>query len=95
MRKLGYSNKFIYFIKIIYKFIQADVSSDGFLCTHFSLYKRVQKGCPLSLLLYIINGKVINMNSKTNDKIVEYTIPSQTETLKLSQFATGSTVVVS
>ena len=92
MRKLGYSNKCVYFIKIICKFVQADVSSNGFLCTSFSLYKRVQQGCPLSLLLNTINGEVVNLNTRTNDKIVGYTISNQTETLKLSEFATGSTV---
>ena len=82
MRKLGYSNKFVCFIKIICKFVQADVSSNGFLCTPFSIYKQVQQGCPLSLLLNTINGEVVNLNTRTNDKIVG--IPNQTKQKQLN-----------
>ena len=41
----------------------------------------------MSLLLYIINGEVINLNIKNNDKIVGYPIPNQKENTKLSQYA--------
>ena len=37
MRKLGYFNKFIYFIKIICKNTQVNVFSKGFFSTSFSL----------------------------------------------------------
>ena len=41
----------------------------------------------MSLLLYIINGEVINLNVKNNDKIVGYPILNQKESTKLSQYA--------
>ena len=41
----------------------------------------------MSLLLYIINGEVINLNIKLNNNIVGYPIPNQKEALKLSQYA--------
>ena len=61
------------------------ISNNGFLSTPFSLSRGVRQGCPLSLLLYIINGEVINLNIKNNDKIVGYPIPNQKENTKLSQ----------
>ena len=91
MRKLGYSEIFIKFIKKLYQNTLSIISNNGFLSTPFSLSRRVRQGCPLSLLLYIINGKVINLNIKNNDKIVAYPIPNQKKKrkkkAKLSQYA--------
>ena len=63
------------------------ISNNGFLSDPFPLSRGVRQGCPLSLLLYIINGEVINLNIELNHKIVGYPIPNQKETLKLSQCA--------
>ena len=87
MEKLGYSNTFISFIKKVYKNAQSVISNNGYLSTPFSLSRGVRQECPLYLLLYIINGEVINLNIKSNEKIVGYPIPNQKEDLKLSQYA--------
>ena len=70
MRKLGYSEIFIKLIKKLYQNKLSIISNNGFLSTPFSLSRGVRQECPLSLLLYIINGEVINLNIKNNDKIV-------------------------
>ena len=67
MRKLGYSEIFIKFIKKLYQNTLSIISINRFLSTPFSLSRGVRQGCPLSLLLYIINGEVINLNIKNND----------------------------
>ena len=46
-----------------------------------------------SLLLYLINGEVINLNIKSNDEIVPYPIPNQKD-LNLSQYTADSNVFV-
>ena len=48
----------------------------------------------MSLLLYIINGEVINLNIKVNKKIVGYSIPNQKENLNLSQYADDTNLFV-
>ena len=63
------------------------IFNNGFLSSPFPLTRGVRQGCPLSLLLYIINGEVINLNVKSNTKIVGYPIPNQKQYLKLSQYA--------
>ena len=78
---------FISFIKKIYQNRESIISNNGFLSDPFSLSRGVRQGCPLSLFLYIMNGEVINLNSKSNKKIVRYPIPKQKEQLKLSQYA--------
>ena len=94
MRKLGYSEIFIKFIKKLYQNTLSIISNNGFLSTPFSLSRGVRQGCPLSLLLYIINGEVINLNIKNNDKIVGYPIPNQKENAKLSQYADDTNLFV-
>ena len=96
MRKLGYSEIFIKFIKKLYQNTLSIISNNGFLSTPFSLsiIRGVRQGCPLSLLLYIINGEVINLNIKNNDKIVGYPIPNQKENAKLSQYADDTNLFV-
>ena len=78
---------FISFIKRIYQNTESIISNNGFLSDPFSLSRGVRQGCPLSLFLYIMNGEVINLNSKSNKKIVGYFIPNQKEQLKMSQYA--------
>ena len=87
MKKLDCSEIFINFVKKIYKNTFSAISNNGFLSDPFALSMGVRQGCPLSLLLYIINGEVINLNTKMNHKIVGYPIPNQKETHKLSQYA--------
>ena len=94
MRKLGYSEMFIKFIKKLYETTLSIISNNGFLSTPFSLSRGIRQQCPLSLLLYIINGKVINLNIKNNEKIVGYPIPNQKENTKLSQYADDTTLFV-
>ena len=59
MEKLGYSEIFINFVKKIYKNTFSVISNNGFLFDQFSLSRGVRQGCPLSLLLQIINGEVL------------------------------------
>ena len=87
MKKLGYSDIFINFIKKLYKNTSSIISNNGFHSDPFALSRGVRQGCSLSLLLYIINGEVINLNIKMNKKIIGYPIPNKKETHKLSQYA--------
>ena len=87
MGKLGYSKTFINFMKKIYQNTESMISNNGFLSSTFPLTRGVRQGCPLSLLLYIINNEIINLNIKANKKVVGYPIPNQKQSLKLSQYA--------
>ena len=87
MEKLGYSNILIDFIKKIYQNTESIISNNGFLDNPSLLSRGVRQGCPMSILLYIINGEVINLNIKSNEKIVGYPMPNEKEKLKLSQYA--------
>ena len=87
MAKLGYSNTFINIVKKIYQNTESMISNNGFLSSPFPLTRGVRQGCPLSLLLHIINSEVINLNAKSNPKILGYPTPNQKQPLTLSQYA--------
>ena len=87
MKKLGYSNTFINFIKKIYHNTESIIANNGFLSSSFPLTRTVRQGCPLSLLLYIINSELINLNVKSNPEIVGYPTTNQKYPLTLSQYA--------
>ena len=94
MRKLEYSEIFIKFIKKLYQNTLSIISNSGFLSTPFSLSRGVRQGCPLSPLLYIINGEVTNLNIKNNEKIVGYPIRNQKENTKLSQYVDDTNLFI-
>ena len=94
MEKLGYSKILINFIKRIYKNTQSAISNNAYFSNPFPLSRRVRQGYLLCLLLSIINGDLVNLNIKSNDKIVGYPIPNQKENQKLSQCADDINVFV-
>lgn len=65
MEKLGYSKQFIHIIDILYQDVQALVTNSSYLSTPFNIDRGIRQGCRLSLLLYMINGELINVNTKT------------------------------
>ena len=94
MRKLGYSEIFIKFIEKLYQNTLSIISNNGFLSNPFPFSRGVRRGCPLSLLLNIVNGKEINLNIKNNDEIVGYPTTNQKENTKLSQYADDTNLLV-
>ena len=94
MEKLGYSEIFINFIKKVYQNTESIISNNGYLSNPFPFGRGVRQECPLSLLLYIINVEVINLNIKTNKNIIGYPIPNQKEQLKFSQYADDTNLFV-
>ena len=81
-------------MKNLYQNTLSIISNRDFLSTSFFLSRAVRQECSLSLLLYIINGKIINVNTKNKDKIVGYPIPNQKENTKLSQYANNTNLFV-
>ena len=81
------------FINKLYQNTLSTISNNGFLSTPFYSSRGVRQGYPFSILLYIINGEVINLYIK-NNKILEYPIPNHKENTKLSQYANDTNLFV-
>ena len=85
MKKMGFSNQFIQFIKILYKSNTSFVINNGFLSPPIQLLRRLRQGCPLSLPLYVIQGEVTTANINKNENIKGIKIPNSRKEIKISQ----------
>lgn len=85
MEKLRFSKQFIQFIILLYNDTQALITNNEYVSKPFNIGRGVRQRCPLSLLLYIIYGKLINANIKNNDKIQGLKILNRKD-IKISQF---------
>lgn len=74
MEKLGISQTYINFIKILYKDNIYIITNNGFLSEPISLSRILRQGCPLSLPLHVVQGEVKTTNiNKMNSIIGLYT----------------------
>ena len=62
MTKMGFSNTFVQFKKILYSNNLSFIMNNGFLSTPIQLQRGLRQGCPLSLPLYVIQGEVATIN---------------------------------
>ena len=85
MKKMGFSNQFIQFIKILYKSNTSFVINNGFLSPPIQLLRGLRQGCPLSLPLYVIQGEVTTANIDKNENIKGIKIPNSRKEIKISQ----------
>ena len=64
--------------------------NNGFLSEQIPLQRGLRQGCPLSLLLYVIQGELITININNNTSIKGIHIPNNTKQIKISQYADDS-----
>ena len=73
---MGFSNKFIQFIKILYNNNISFVINNGFMLTSIQLLRSLRQGCPLSLPLYVIHRELITTNINNNENVKGIKIPN-------------------
>ena len=54
MKKMGFSEKIINWLVVLYRNIESLCLVNGFLTEPFNVERGVRQGCPLSMLLYVI-----------------------------------------
>ena len=90
MDKMGFSNIFINFIKILYKNNISTIINNGFLSAPVQLQRGLRQGCPLSLSLYVVQGEVTTININQDEIISAIKIPNKKQEIKVSQYADDS-----
>ena len=90
MNKIGFSNEFIQFIKILYRENISYVINNGYMSSPIQLLRGLRKGCPLSLPLYVIHGEVTTVNINNTEDIKGVKIPNHKKEIKISQYADDS-----
>ena len=76
MRAMGFGNRFISYLQVLYSDAESLVKICGSLTTPFSFEKGIRQGCPLSGLLYsiAIEPLLINLRKNLNDR--DFHIPT-------------------
>ena len=90
MTKMGFSNTFVQFIKILYQNNTFFIRNNGFLSTPIQLQRGLRQGCPLSLPLYVIQGEVTAININNNQNIKGIKIPNNNKEIEICQYADDS-----
>ena len=90
MTKMGFSNTFVQFIKILYQNHTFFIRNNGFLSTPIQLQRGLRQGCPLSLPLYVIQGEVTAININNNQNIKGIKIPNNNKEIEICQYAYDS-----
>ena len=90
MNKIGFSSKFIQFVKILYRNNISYVINNGYMSPPIQLLRGLRQGWPLSLPLYVIQGEITTGNINNNENIKGVKIPNNNKELKISQYADNS-----
>ena len=69
MTKMGFSEIFTNFIKILYKNNTSIITNNGYLSQQIQIQRGLRQGCPLSLPLYVIPGEITTVNINQDNNI--------------------------
>ena len=90
MDKMGFSNIFINFTKILFKKNTSTIINNGFLSAPVQLQRRLRQDCSLSLPLYVVQEEVTMINRNQDESISRIKIPNKKQEIKVSQYADDS-----
>ena len=94
LRKFGFGERFINWIRILYTDIHSAVKVNGHLTNTFSIKRGVRQGCPLSSMLYVLCAEVLAIEIRTNRNIVGYVFNKGKDQHKITLFADDKAVCV-
>ena len=94
MKKFGFSDKFIKWIKTLYKDCKSSICVNGLLTSNFSIQRSVRQGCPLSMLLYVIFQEPLYIAIKENKRIITPRMPNGMR-IPIQGYADDSTIIFS
>lgn len=69
LKKFGFGDRFISWIKLLYSSPLASVKTNGINSEYFSLYRGTRQGCPLSPLLFAIAMEPLAIAFRSNQNI--------------------------
>ena len=90
MDKMGFSNIFINFTKILFKKNTSTIINNGFLSGPVQLQRGLRQDCSLSLPLYVVQEEVTTININQDESISRIKIPNKKQEIKVSQYADDS-----
>lgn len=91
MTKLGFSNKFMQFVKMLCKNNISYVTNNEYMSSPIQLLRGLRQEYPL----YVIKGVVTTININKNDKVKGIKILNNKKETKISQYADDSNFLLS
>ena len=88
--KMGFSNIFINFTKILFKKNTSTIINNGFLSAPVLLQRGLRQDCPLSVPLYVVQEEVTTININQDESISRIKIPNKKQEIKVSQYVDDS-----
>ena len=84
MTKMGFSQTFTNFIKILHKDSTSTITNNDYFSCPEQIQRGLRQGCPLLLLLYVVQGEITTTNINQDENIKGIKIPNYTKQIKLS-----------
>ena len=94
LRKFGFGDKFVTWIKIFYTDICSSVKCNGFLTKYFRIKNGIRQGCPISALLYVLAAESLQSAIQKNINIHGIAIPGSEKYGLVFQHADDTTLTV-
>ena len=94
LRALGFSNKFINCIKMLYTGITSKLKINNMIGDKFAILKGVRQGCPLSMILFIIYQESLYRLIKQTNRITPIQLPNKVD-INLLGYADDTNVFIS
>ena len=69
LKKCGFGENFISWIKLLYKEIYSCVGNNVFFSPFFKLSRSIRQGCPISAMLFLLVAEVLAINIRQNKNI--------------------------
>ena len=91
--KMGYSEGFIDWVKLLYRDAKSIIKCNGFLTGSFRIERSVRQGCPLSALLYSIISEPL-AQAIIQDRYITGIHTPANRTVKITQYADDITITV-
>lgn len=94
LKKIGFGENFIKWIKVLYKGAMSKIKCNGFLTNAFKITRSIRQGCPLSPQLYSLVAEPLGIAIQRNIDIKGIKIGGNIEAQKIFQYADDTTLIV-
>ena len=93
---MGFGPSFMSWVSLFYSDVSSSVNVNGFVSHPFTSSRGVRRGCPPSLLLYVLVAEVMACNFRSNRDISSLALPGSSLTPPcVSAHAEDCSVIVS
>lgn len=94
LKRFGFGENFIQWIKILYKGVVTRIKCNGFLTKCFKLTRSVRQGCPLSALLYTLVAEPLGLAIKKEENARGIELEGGVKAENIFQYADDTTLIL-